>query len=128
MPRKGKAVAPRATSAQVAAALDKSRGLVSVAARALGISRTTLYAYVEKDPALQAALSDARELTTDVAEAKLFQAVEKGEAWAICFYLKTQGKGRGYVERQEHTGEGGGAVQHQLTHVVVTRRVVDGDA
>jgi hypothetical protein len=29
------------------------------------------------------------------------------EAWAVCFTLKTIGKGRGYVERNEVTGANG---------------------
>jgi hypothetical protein len=34
-------------------------------------------------------------------------AVLAGEAWAVCFYLKTQAKDRGYVERSEvqHSSE-----------------------
>lgn len=26
-------------------------------------------------------------------------AIDKGQAWAICFYIKTQGRKRGYVEK-----------------------------
>ncbi|MEI8016283.1 MAG: hypothetical protein D4R81_07615 [Nitrospiraceae bacterium] len=37
----------------------------------------------------------------DEAEAALHKAVMRGEAWAVCFTLKTQGKGRGYTERLE---------------------------
>ena len=36
-----------------------------------------------------------------MAELSLFKAIQTGEAWAVCFYLKTQGKDRGYVERYE---------------------------
>lgn len=35
----------------------------------------------------------------DLAESQLKVAVSKGEAWAICFTLKTKGRKRGYVER-----------------------------
>src|SRR5262249_17341747 len=31
----------------------------------------------------------------------LYEAALRGEAWAVCFYLKCQAKDRGYVERQE---------------------------
>jgi len=39
-----------------------------------------------------------------MAENKLLDAVEKRQAWAVCFYLKCQGKKRGYIE-QPHAVE-----------------------
>ena len=41
-----------------------------------------------------------------MAELALYKAIQDGEGWAVCFYLKTQGKQRGYIERQEieHSG------------------------
>ena len=35
-------------------------------------------------------------------ESSLMKAIEGGNVTAMIFYLKTQGKGRGYVERSEH--------------------------
>lgn len=99
----------------IAEALVEARGLVSVAARRLGVSRTTLYAWMEREPELKQVLSDARELTTDMAEAALFKAIQSGEAWAVCFYLKTQGKRRGYVERHELSGPDGAGVPVDMT-------------
>ena len=43
----------------------------------------------------------------DTAELKLWQCIQNGEAWGITLCLKTIGKDRGYVERQEHTGQDG---------------------
>jgi hypothetical protein len=50
------------------------------------------------------------ERATDRAEIKLMQAIEDGEIAAIIFRLKTKGKKRGYVERQEVTGANGDKV------------------
>lgn len=82
--------------------LRKKRGNVSLAAKALSVSRTALHKYIREN-SLQEIVDDAREEIVDLAEDKLLSAVRKGEAWAVCFALKTQGKERGYVERQEIT-------------------------
>ena len=42
-----------------------------------------------------------------MAELKLDAAVQAGEPWAIAFLLKTVGRKRGYVQRQEITGADG---------------------
>jgi hypothetical protein len=81
--------------------------MVFAAARMLGCAPNTIYNYLRRYPELRDVQQAERGLQTDTAELKLFDAIERGEAWAICFYLKTQAKDRGYIERQEHTGTGG---------------------
>jgi hypothetical protein len=88
-------------------AIHKSRGLLTAAADALGCTRGAIYEAAKKHPEIQRAIEEARERTTDVAEGKLFQKINEGDNTAIIFYLKTQGKKRGYVERQEVTGAEG---------------------
>jgi len=88
-------------------AIHKSRGLLTAAADALGCTRGAIYEAAKKHPEIQQAIEEARERTTDVAEGKLFQKINEGDNTAIIFYLKTQGKKRGYVERQEVTGAEG---------------------
>lgn len=100
----------------VITAIQKANGKVSLAAKSLKCSRQTVMNYVNEYPVVKEALEDARELTLDIAEDKLFKAIKKGEAWAICFYLKTQGKSRGYIERQEFTGSDGEAVKVVISY------------
>lgn len=95
----------------VSDALKKTGANVSAAARELGVSRTALYDFVSKHQNLKTILTDERESLVDVAEGALKKQVESGEAWAVCFTLKTIGKNRGYVERVEQTGPNGGPVQ-----------------
>lgn len=104
----------RYTKDEVAAALREKRGLVSLAAGALGCAPQTVYEYAKKYPEVQQAIDDARDKLVDSAELRLVEAIEKkGEPWAIALVLKTLGKKRGYVERIEQTGADGGPVQHE---------------
>lgn len=80
--------------------IGKHHGNVSAVAKAMKCSRQTIHTYAKDNEAISQALQDAREEITDIAESKLLTAIKSGEAWAVCFYLKTQGRGRGYVEKQ----------------------------
>lgn len=84
---------------QVTQALKQTRGMISAAAQLLHCHRQTLYDYQKRHPEVALALTEARELQLDTAELSLFRAIDKGESWAVCFYLKTRGRDRGYIER-----------------------------
>lgn len=56
------------------------------------------------------ALESARETMLDNAESILYKKVLEGSTVELLFFLKTQGKDRGYTERQELTGANGGAI------------------
>ena len=96
----------RVTDEQIAEALQKAGGFVSHAAKALGVTNGAIHNRIAKSPALKEILEDARYTHLDIAEVELLKAMKRGESWAVCFFLKCQGKGRGYVERQaiEHNG------------------------
>jgi hypothetical protein len=86
---------------EVVKAVKESKGMLSAAADKLGVNYTTLWRYSKRYPAVQEAIDDQRDSVSDMAELKLFQSIRRGESWAVGFYLKPQGKGRGYVERTE---------------------------
>lgn len=88
-------------------ALTKSFGNVSHAARSLGMTRTALSDRIARTPELKQITHDARQSIVDAAENALFSCVTSKQPWAVCFALKTLGKERGYVERQEMTGKDG---------------------
>ena len=100
----------RVTNTRMLEAVKKNGGAVYLAARELGCAPNTIYNRMEKTPALKQAVEDARGEVVDYAEQKLRLAILNGEPWAIAMALKTIGKHRGYVERQEVTGADGGAV------------------
>src|SRR3972149_6128003 len=82
-------------------AIHETKGLVSLAAQRLGCGRRTMYRYIRKFPTVAQALQEEREAMTDLAELALYNKIQQGEGWAVCFYLKTQGRHRGYIERHE---------------------------
>ena len=104
-------------------ALTSSLGNVTEAAEKIGIRRETHYAWLKDDPEYNAAVASLKNVALDFAESqlkKLMQGAERqalthdGEivtikdapnTSAIIFYLKTQGKQRGYIERQELSTE-----------------------
>jgi hypothetical protein len=92
---------PKLTPELVAARLVIDRGNLAAVARHFGVSRAAVFELVGASPALKQVLKDAREAMLDGAEAALYTAVLAGKSWAVCFFLKTQGKARGYVEKQE---------------------------
>jgi DNA-binding transcriptional MerR regulator len=104
------------TQEQMIKALEESKGLIAPAARALGCSRDTIRTYLEEYSAVAQAKLDQREAVTDMAENALYAAILRGEAWAICFYLKCMAKDRGYVEKAEISGPGGKPISIKLVY------------
>ena len=87
-------------------ALEKSLGVVTSACKSVGIGRTTHYLWMDTDPEYKKAVDDISNVALDYAESKLHNQITKENPTAIIFYLKTKGKKRGYVERQEISHEG----------------------
>jgi|SRR5215471_11591098 len=79
--------------------LRKLSGNQAAVARCFSVTRSAVCHYIQRHPSLVAVAREARETMTDNAESALYKAVLAGEAWAVCFYLKTQAKDRGYVEK-----------------------------
>jgi fructose-specific phosphotransferase system component IIB len=100
-------MAPGVTPEIVAQKIRDARGNISAAAISLRVSRQALYRYIEKHASLRAVLSESRETMKDMVESVLYSKALEGESWAVCFFLKTQAKDRGYVERVEQTGADG---------------------
>jgi hypothetical protein len=82
-------------------ALEKSLGIVSTACRDVGISRTTYYKYYIEDSEFSSEVDNVGDSTLDFVESKLFDLINNGNVAATIFYMKTKGKRRGYIERQE---------------------------
>ena len=98
----------RAGKKAISEKIIEKRGNLTSVARAFGRSRTWLYNNLNgKYPELWGIVEEARESLVDDAESELHKQMFKGNITALIFFLKTQGKSRGYVERQEFTGKDG---------------------
>lgn len=100
--------AVRVTPDEVEKALQATGGFLSLAAQRLGCNYKTVARRIAASPRLQEALREISDKKLDMAEAALTKAINAGESWAVCFFLKCKGKQRGYVERSEITGRDGG--------------------
>ena len=98
------------TAQQAINAIKDSRGFVTTIAKRLGCTRGNVYALMHKYPTIKAAIEEEREGLKDFVEGKLFEQINEGNMTGIIFFLKTQAKDRGYVERQEITGADGGPI------------------
>lgn len=86
---------------QLLEALERSLGIVTTACERAGISRQSHYNWMRSDSEYREAVNLIQERTLDFAESSLHKSIREGNVTATIFYLKTKGKGRGYVERQE---------------------------
>ncbi len=96
-----KATKKKPTRKAIADVYEKKAANMSATAIALGVSRTTLYEWREKDPKLDALMHEVEESLIDFTESKLLAQIKDDNMTAIIFHLKTKGKKRGYTEGEE---------------------------
>ena len=82
-------------------ALEKSLGVVTSACKTVGVGRTTHYLWMQEDKEYKAAVDELSDVAIDFAESQLHKQIKDGNSTATIFFLKTKGKKRGYIERQE---------------------------
>jgi len=82
-------------------ALSASLGIVSIAARNAKINRQTHADWLKADAEYACAVAAIDDIALDYSESKLFMLIKKENPQAVFFHLKTKGKKRGYVEKQE---------------------------
>ena len=102
---------------QLLKALEKSLGIASTACEAVNISRTTYYKYYNEDKDFKRSVDSIGDIALDCAESQLFELIKEKNVTAIIFYLKTKGKKRGYIEKQE--------VNHNSNNITGIRLISD---
>lgn len=84
-------------------ALKKHLNIVTTACKEVGIDRSTHYDWLKSDSDYKAKVEALDDVVLDFAESKLHQSINNGSDTATIFFLKTKGKKRGYIEKQEIT-------------------------
>lgn len=80
-------------------------GNLTQASKSLKCDRRTLYGWIEQE-CLQDTVQEGRDQLLDEAENQGAKKIKEGDTSFLIFFLKTQGRSRGYVERQDvnHSG------------------------
>lgn len=84
------------------AALETTLGVVTPATKNVGIHRQTHYLWMQKDKEYRKAVESMAEMCLDFVESKLLKQIKDESTAATIFYLKTKGRNRGYIERNEY--------------------------
>ena len=97
----------RATVAEVMALVEEKHGNVASIARYLKVGRGVIYNRINGSAQLRDALKSARETMLDNVESSLYSQALNGNTTAMIFFLKTQGRDRGYQDKVdvEHSGD-----------------------
>jgi len=82
-------------------ALENSLGVVTVACKQADVPRSTYYKWLNEDEEFAKAVKDIENIALDFGESQLHKQIGDGNTSATIFFLKTKGKKRGYVERNE---------------------------
>ena len=109
---------------QIEEALRANGGFISYAAKSLGITYQAVWNRIQKCPKLRQSYEEIRESYLDLAESKLLVKIREGDLGAICFFLKCQGKKRGYIERPVGGDDGSYIPKPQPVSVII--QVQDG--
>ena len=106
-------------------AYKENFGNITIACESAGVGRGQYKSWCDKDPEFRQRLAEIEpeEIMLDFGEHKLMERVAKGDTLATMFLLKTKGKRRGYIERQEVAHEGD--VVKQITVNVLKASHVD---
>ena len=90
-----------AAMAEFLTAYEKSLGVLKPACDITGMCRKTIWEWRKKYPEFDEACLECEETAVDFVETKLYKLINDGAEISTIFYLKTKGKKRGYVEKQE---------------------------
>jgi hypothetical protein len=116
---------------KVETALRESGGYVTTAADLLDCSPTTVRKYLRESKQLREILFETRERMLDLAESELHKLMmsdknDKVKVTALIFYLKCQGKDRGWIDRADWVKPGASEKKPLYIKIMPVGGMVDG--
>lgn len=82
-------------------ALNENKGLVTYACQKTNVARQTHYLWLTTDEEYAKRVAEIRETVLDFGENQLLKNISEGKEASLLFFLKCQGKSRGYIEKKE---------------------------
>ena len=89
---------------QIATALRKHGGLVTMTAKSLGITPSAIHQRIKNHKLLQEVIVETEDTHLDQAERALWDNIDGHDNTAIIFYLKYKGSKRGYRVGEDIAG------------------------
>ena len=74
---------------------------ITEACKNCGIDRTTYYHWLVQYPGFAEEVANSKQATIDWVEQKLFDQIKNDSPACTIFFMKCQGKKRGYIEKEE---------------------------
>lgn len=108
-------------------AISGSGGVKLMIARRLGVHRHTVDAYLKRYPSAMVAYNDEVEGIGDLAESVIISSIRNNDVATAKWYATMKLKHRGYVERQEFSGNDGGPVQVEQKIIEVVKHYGGGE-
>tara|TARA_R110002153_G_scaffold191003_1_gene343875 strand:+ start:171 stop:536 length:366 start_codon:yes stop_codon:yes gene_type:complete len=110
------------TKKKVLEALEKTLGIVTTACKKVGLSRTQFYVWYKEDEEFRKAVDAVENMALDFAESKLMENIGSKKETSIIFYLKTKGKKRGYIEKQEIDHKHEGNISNEPSKITFSKK------
>lgn len=82
-------------------AFERTAGNISQSCKAINIDRGTYYNWIGRNQKFAREVEAVKQSLVDLTESKLMELINEKNPTAIIFYLKTQGKDRGYIEQSK---------------------------
>jgi len=98
------------TAAQFIEQIPGSGGIISTIAARVGCAWHTAKKYITNMPTVKQAYQDECAKVVDLAESVIIGSIKDKDVQTAKWFLAMKGQDRGYVQRQEHTGEEGGPI------------------
>lgn len=111
-PKKTGRIREKVSYDEIIEAIKETDGIKSTICKKLDINRDDLDFFIRKYPTINKMLEWEKENAIDKAVLKLIERIENGDQKAIEFFLRSQGKERGFGEVSDVNVKG--KIQHEL--------------